>query len=225
MVFTVTCGSLSASDSPLEIVISSTHAKVYRQYVDSIAYQSAGIHTIAKISLSDGTSWNLVVDPSNEYLLADLEKNLSVGTEVFLDATSNVSAYNLYTRKQNGRWISYNVGMSQETKQLLPKIVNIEKIVVTTKSNPNAVYYLYLSDGTKWRIVPKYDFFFITDTEDRLENWKGDDSLIVTRLFPYSDDETWFIINVDALNDQLWSEYASIELIMDFWTMPPGIIL
>lgn len=174
----------------------------YHRTVDSIAYRTKGDKTNVRIQLSDLTTWNFTVDSSEEYLLADLEKDFIQGKEVLVNTIEGTPYYWLRIETNEGKAWLYRVGMTKETKQMLPEIVNIEKIKISEGgwfSSSVYVYYISLSDGSKWQLDDVRHW-------KALDQWGKGDSIIVTINDMYED--RWYLINAN-------SHYNSYEFPID----------
>ena len=165
--------------------------EAYQRFVESIAYTHEAGNTLALIRLSDGSTWNFSVEAKKESLLADLEEDLSIGKEVFIQPNNTTLFYRLFVALKVD-YMGYLVGMTKETKQQIPnRIVSQKKYTIKEGgwfTNPVYGYQIGLTDGSLWDV---------NETARRqwvLDEWKEGNKVIVTKTIG----DEWSLINVNA---------------------------
>lgn len=161
----------------------------YRRYVESVSFEADGEDLIAQIQMDDGTCWKFVTDAYDEELLYQFQEDVLPGSEVYLEILDNTKLFLLTVKSIDRDYLynSYLVSLTQESTQLLPQIVRIEKYskLNSGEYEENYGYRLTLSDGSIWKFekIPGL-----------IKSWKTGDRVFITCwLFKY-----WKCLNIDA---------------------------
>ncbi len=184
----------------------------YRRFVEFISYEVRGNKTLARIQLSDQSTWNYIVDAFNEARLLNIEQDFYPGNEVFAMAKDRSEKYVLAVQNKNGLKVGYQVGLTKETKQNLPRLARVEKLTMVEGGwFTKAVYgyRFFLTDGSVWFAGPSAKGIW------SIEEWKAGDYILITRsIFDY-----WNLINTDASCNSI---YNGLDYRIISWVEPAG---
>lgn len=182
----------------------------YRRFVDHIRYEWRGDKTLAIIELSDRTTWNFVVDAYTEGYLLNVEEDFYPGNEVFVLVRDKSEKYLLVIQTKKEQKISYEVGLTKETKKSLPRLERIERYPLSEGGwffPPVYSYRLFLEDGSVWQADAE------TKGSWAIDEWKeGDHILASLSIFGY-----WTLLNTDAL---CYSVYNGLDYRIVSWINP-----
>jgi hypothetical protein len=173
----------------------------HRHTVESIAYQVKGEMTIASLTLNNGTIWNASISPMQEYLLSDIEKYLSPPTEIYFYPVLGYDAFYI-ARYEDELLKGASFGMAKNTKELLPRIIEMKKNEGGWIFAAPYPYEFTLSDNSKWRVRINTGY-----KTNALAKWKVGDPIIASR---YAKSKKILMINVNApseLDQKLLGSY------------------
>ncbi len=162
----------------------------YTRHIDFLAYRCSDTGTLVKIYLDDGLTWNLCLPLEYEYLLYDIDQNYLPGCEVYLSVDYNTAWYRLFVIGEEQDHVCY-VGLTKESKAMLPSIVEIEKIKVSESgwfTSEKYEYVIEVSDGSKWTVNPESYLNHVVDL------WRVGDKVIAGKDYFYEMN----LMNVDV---------------------------
>lgn len=161
-------------------------SKDYKRYVDSVTSDMVGTDFVVVVTLTDKTTWKIIVPVLEEHKLYDIEKNLAPGEEVRIAPIRGTPLLRIN---------NYETGITKETKALLPEIMSIEKILVEKGgwfTDPKYKYKLQLSDLSVCELLLNGPF------KEEYLNWKIGDKILMQTL-----NRSQAVINIDASHNYL----------------------
>ncbi|MCP5509278.1 MAG: hypothetical protein H7A39_02575 [Chlamydiales bacterium] len=164
--------------------------------LESVDIYPFDLGSVVTFTLSDHSTWKKLVLVDNEHYLYDIEKHWRVGEKVVVTEKRHSKFFHLH--KLNGQRIV--VGMTKETKALLPTIMQINEVTVKQGGwffGPEYVYHVYLSDDSVWK----------TSSNMFAKCWKPSDAVLVN----IDNQGMGCLINVDAEHHVLLSDGSCVD--------------
>ena len=164
------------------LLMVTSYAAVTKRIVTHIDHNTFDLGTIVTFTLSDYSTWKKFVHIDHEHILHTISDRLHVGDEVMIVEKKFSKHFSL--KKPDSRKIA--VGMTKDTKLLLPTIKSIQKVTVKEAgwfSNAEYAHDITLSDGSVYR----------QSSELIIQQWRVGDAIIVNDL-----KEKAYLVNVDA---------------------------
>ena len=171
------------------------YAENTKRTIIHIDHDTFELGTIVTFTLSDYSTWKKFVHIDHEHILHTICDQLHAGDEVIM--TEKPFSKHFCIQKSDTRKIP--VGMTKATKQLLPTIKSIQKIMVKEAgwfSKAEYAHDVTLSDGSVYR----------QSNEAILHYWKIGDAIIIN-----DGEKEAYLVNVDAEHYVLTAEKGRFD--------------